>query len=54
MRLFAPEMMHPLKEHAKATDLSDPFSVSPAPVKLTPGTKRAPVVERGPLSSLGF
>jgi len=54
MRLFAEEVIPALKDHAKAIDLPDPFQRTPGSVKLTPGTKRAPVVDRGPLEVLGF
>jgi alkanesulfonate monooxygenase SsuD/methylene tetrahydromethanopterin reductase-like flavin-dependent oxidoreductase (luciferase family) len=54
MRLFAQEVIPALKEHARAIDLPDPFQRTPGSVKLTPGTKRAPVVDRGPLEALGF
>jgi alkanesulfonate monooxygenase SsuD/methylene tetrahydromethanopterin reductase-like flavin-dependent oxidoreductase (luciferase family) len=54
MRLFAEEVIPPLKEHAKAIDLPDPFQRKPGSVRLMPGTKRAPVVDRSPLSGLSF
>jgi hypothetical protein len=54
MRLFAEEVIPALKEHARAIDLSDPFERTPGSSKLSAGTKRAPVVDRGPLASLGF
>src|SRR5271167_1701292 len=54
MRLFAEEVIPALKDHAKAIDLHDPFQRTPGSVKLAPGTRRAPVVDRGPLAALGF
>jgi hypothetical protein len=54
MRLFAEEVMPALKEHARALDLPDPFQRTPGSITLSAGTKRAPVVDRGPLTALGF
>jgi hypothetical protein len=54
MRLFAEDVIPALKAHAKEIDLPDPFERTPGSVKLTPGTKRAPVVDRGPLAALGL
>ena len=54
MRLFAEEVIPALKEHARAIDLPDPFQRTPGSIKLNAGTKRAPVVDRGPLTALGF
>ena len=54
MRLFAQEVIPELKAHAQAIDLLDPFERKPGSVKLTSGTGRAPVVDRGPLAALGF
>jgi alkanesulfonate monooxygenase SsuD/methylene tetrahydromethanopterin reductase-like flavin-dependent oxidoreductase (luciferase family) len=54
MRLFAEEVMPALKEHARALGLPDPFERTPGSVTLSEGTKRAPVVDRSPLTSLGF
>jgi hypothetical protein len=54
MRLFAEEVIPALKEHARAIDLPDPFQRTPGSIKLSAGTKRAPVVDRGPLTALGF
>ena len=54
MRLFAEEVMPALKEHARALDLPDPFERTPGSVTLRAGAKRAPVVDRSPLTSLGF
>src|SRR5436309_23039 len=54
MRLFAEEVIPALKEHAKAIDLPGPFERAPGSVKLTPGVKRASVVDRGLLAALGF
>jgi hypothetical protein len=54
MRLFAEEVIPALKEHARAIDLPDPFQRTPGSIPLRAGTKRAPVVDRGPLSALGF
>jgi alkanesulfonate monooxygenase SsuD/methylene tetrahydromethanopterin reductase-like flavin-dependent oxidoreductase (luciferase family) len=54
MRLFAEEVMPALKEHARAIGLLDPFQRTPGSIPLRAGTKRAPVVDRGPLPTLGF
>jgi len=54
MRLFAEEVIPALKEHARAIGLLDPFQRTPGSIKLSAGTKRAPVVDRGPLTALGF
>ena len=54
MRLFAQEVIPALKDYAKEIDLPDPFQRTPGSVKLTPGTRRAPVVDRGPLAALAF
>ena len=54
MRLFAEEVIPALKEHAKEIDLPDPFERTPGSVKLAPGTKRAPVVDRESLKQLGL
>jgi alkanesulfonate monooxygenase SsuD/methylene tetrahydromethanopterin reductase-like flavin-dependent oxidoreductase (luciferase family) len=54
MRLFAEEVIPAMKDHAKEIGLADPFQRTPGSVKLAPGVKRAPVVDRGPLASLGF
>ena len=54
MRLFAEEVMPALKDHAQAIDLVDPFERPPGSVTLGAGTRRAPVVDRGPLPGLGF
>jgi alkanesulfonate monooxygenase SsuD/methylene tetrahydromethanopterin reductase-like flavin-dependent oxidoreductase (luciferase family) len=54
MRLFAEEVIPALKEHAKAIGILDPFERKPGSVKLTPGIKREPVVDREPLAHLKF
>ena len=54
MRLFAEEVIPALKAYAKAIDLRDPFERTPGSVKLAAGTARAPVVDRAPLTGLGF
>jgi alkanesulfonate monooxygenase SsuD/methylene tetrahydromethanopterin reductase-like flavin-dependent oxidoreductase (luciferase family) len=54
MRLFAEEVIPALKDHAKAIELLDPFQRTPGSVTLSAGAKRTPVVDRGPLASLGF
>src|SRR5437867_5908690 len=54
MRLFREEVIPALKEHARAIDLPDPFQRTPGSIKLNAGTKRTPVVDRGPLTALGF
>jgi hypothetical protein len=52
MRLFADAVIPALKSHAKEIDLLDPFERVPGSVKLAPGTKRAPVVDREWLKGL--
>jgi hypothetical protein len=52
MRLFAKEVAPPIREFAKQIELTNPFERFPGSVKLTPGTKRLPVVDRTPLKSL--
>jgi alkanesulfonate monooxygenase SsuD/methylene tetrahydromethanopterin reductase-like flavin-dependent oxidoreductase (luciferase family) len=52
MRLFAKEVIPPIREFAKQIELTNPFERYPGSVKLTPGTKRLPVVDRTPLKSL--
>jgi len=54
MRLFAEEVIPALKDHAKQIGLLDPLERTPGSVRLAAGVKRAPVVDRGPLASLGF
>jgi hypothetical protein len=54
MRLFAHAIISALKSHAKEIDLLDPFERVPGSVKLAPGTKRAPVVDREWLKELGL
>lgn len=52
MRLLAQEVLPAMKEYAKEIDLRNPFERFPGSVKLQPGTKRLPVVDRTPLASL--
>ena len=54
MRLFAHEVIPELKAYAKEIDLPDPFERTPGSVKVVPGTRRAPVVDRGRLAALGL
>ncbi len=54
VRLLAQEVMPALKEYAKEIDLVDPFTRRPGSVKLQPGTKRLPVVDRTPLKDLSM
>jgi hypothetical protein len=54
MRLFAQEVIPALKAHAKEIDLLDPFERIPGSVKLAPGTKRVPVVDREWLKELSL
>jgi hypothetical protein len=54
MRLFAQEVIPELKAHARAMELLDPFQRMPGSMTLAPGTRRAPVVDRGPLAALGL
>ena len=54
MRLFAQEVIPALKAHAKEIGLFDPFERKPGSVKLAPGTRRAPVVDRERLKELSL
>jgi alkanesulfonate monooxygenase SsuD/methylene tetrahydromethanopterin reductase-like flavin-dependent oxidoreductase (luciferase family) len=54
MRLFAQEVIPALKAHAKEIELFDPFERKPGGVKLAPGTRRAPVVDRERLKELSL
>jgi len=54
MRLIAEEVMPAIREYAKAFDLPDPYERTPGVVKTHAGAKRAPVVDRSPLASLGL
>ena len=54
MRLIAQEIIPALKEHAKSIDLLDAFERKPGSIKLTSGTSRRPVSDRGPLKELGL
>jgi alkanesulfonate monooxygenase SsuD/methylene tetrahydromethanopterin reductase-like flavin-dependent oxidoreductase (luciferase family) len=54
MRLFSQEVIPELKAHAQAIGLADPFERKPGSVALTPGSSRAPVVDRTPFSALAF
>ena len=52
IRLMGQEVIPAVKEYAKEIDLVDQFSRVPGSVKLTPGTRRMPVVDRTPLKDL--
>jgi len=52
MELIAKEVAPAMRGYAKALGLTDPFERFPGSVKLTPGTKRLPVVDRTPLPAL--
>ena len=54
IRLMGQEVIPAVKEYAKEIDLVDQFTRVPGSVKLTPGTKRMPVVDRTPLVDLGM
>ena len=54
IRLMGQEVIPAVKEYAKEIDLVDQFTRVPGSVKLTPGTKRIPVVDRTPLVDLGM
>ena len=54
MRLIAQEVIPALREHAKSIDLHDALEKPPGTVKLTSGTRRVPVSDRGPLRELGL
>jgi len=54
MRLIAQEVIPSLREHAKALDLTDALDKPPGSMKVTSGTKRIPVSDRGPLKELGL
>lgn len=50
MELIAKEVIPAMRSHAKELGLTDPFERFPGSVKLQPGAKRAPVVDRTLLS----
>ena len=52
IRLMGQEVIPAVKEYAKEIDLVDPFTRIPGSVKLPPGTRRMPVVDRTPLKDL--
>src|SRR5208282_4885597 len=54
MRLIAQEVIPALREHAKAIDLPDALERTPGSIRLTAGTARIPVADRGPLKELGL
>ncbi len=54
MRLLAQEVMPAMREYARELDLPDSYTRIPGSVGFRAGTKRDPVVERSPLSSLGL
>lgn len=54
MRLIAEEVMPAIRECAKELDLPDPYERTPGMIKAHAGAKRAPVVDRSPLASLGL
>jgi alkanesulfonate monooxygenase SsuD/methylene tetrahydromethanopterin reductase-like flavin-dependent oxidoreductase (luciferase family) len=54
MRLIAQEIIPALKEHAKSIDLVDALERTPGSIKLTSGTSRRSVSDRGPLKELGL
>src|ERR1700674_574822 len=54
MRLFADDVIPALKAHAKEIGILDPFERAPGSVKLAPGAKRAPVVDRESLKELSL
>ena len=54
IRLMGQEVIPAVKEYAKEIELVDQFTRVPGSVKLTPGTRRLPVVDRTPLKDLGM
>jgi alkanesulfonate monooxygenase SsuD/methylene tetrahydromethanopterin reductase-like flavin-dependent oxidoreductase (luciferase family) len=54
MRLLATEIIPVLREYAKELALPDPYMRTPGAAMLQSGVTRAPVVDRGPLASLGL
>jgi hypothetical protein len=54
MRLMAQEVVPAVREYAKEIDLPDPYERTPGSGKLPAGVSWAPVVDRGPLASLGL
>ncbi len=54
MRLIAKEVIPALREHARAIELQDALERPPGGRRLTAGTSRIPVSDRGPLKELGL
>ncbi|MEZ0151555.1 MAG: hypothetical protein AB9Q18_04590 [Candidatus Reddybacter sp.] len=54
IELFGKEVLPVLREYADSIGLTDSFEREPDSVKLTPGTKRAPVVDRSGMEGLGL
>ena len=54
MRLLAQEVMPAMREYANEIELTDSFTRTPGSVGFRSGTKRDPVVDRSPLSSLAL
>ena len=53
-RMTSMRVMPAIRECAKELDLPDPYERTPGVVKTHAGAKRAPVVDRSPLASLGL
>mgnify|MGYP001288018808 CR=1 FL=1 len=54
MRLLAQEVIPAMREYAKELDLPDSYTRTPGSVEVNTGVARAPVVDRGPIESLGL
>lgn len=54
IELLGKEVLPVLREYADSIGLTDSFEREPGSVKLTPGTKRAPVVDRSGMEGLGL
>ncbi|RLA40560.1 MAG: hypothetical protein DRQ64_04430, partial [Gammaproteobacteria bacterium] len=54
IELLGKEVLPVLREYADSIGLTDSFEREPGSVKLAPGTKRAPVVDRSGMEGLGL
>lgn len=54
VQLLGEQVMPQLREHAKTIGLKDPFEKQPGATPLASGTTPDPVIDRGPLKSMGL
>ncbi|OUS09994.1 hypothetical protein A9Q90_02095 [Gammaproteobacteria bacterium 54_18_T64] len=54
IELLGKEVLPELREYAKSIGLTDSFEREPGSLKLAPGTRRAPVVDRSGMEGLGL